>query len=265
MRARACTLDGLADVAQIDPDFDDPHACSALNKRARDASLGFLQRKLGDPALVSAMTPPHPVWSARAVMVDPEYSILDALLRDNVTLVSDGIERIEPRGIVANDGALHEADVIVYATGFHATEYLYPMTITGRDGRTLDDLWAQDGARAYLGCMMPGFPNLWSVYGPNTNGALNVASFHEKVALYALQCLETLVLGNGGAMEVRPEAYWRYNRLVDERNLGKAWSDPRASNYYWTEHGRSAVMNPFYSAEMSGFLRKPDLADLEIA
>ena len=265
MRAKACTLDGLADVAQIDPEFSDPHACSALNKRARDASLGFLQRKLGDPALVAAMTPPHPVWSARAVMVDPEYSILDALKRDNVTLVTGGIERIEPGGVVENGGALHEADVIVYATGFHATEYLYPMTITGRDGRTLEDMWAEDGARAYLGCMMPGFPNLWSVYGPNTNGALNVASFHEKVALYALQCLETLVLGNGGAMEVRPEAYWRYNQLVDERNLGKAWSDPRAHNYYWTEHGRSAVMNPFYSAEMSGFLRRPDLADLEIA
>jgi 4-hydroxyacetophenone monooxygenase len=265
MRARACTLDGLADVAQIDPTFEDPYACSALNKRARDASLGFLQRKLGDPALVAAMTPPHPVWSARAVMVDPEYSILDALKRDNVTLVTGGIERIEPGGVVENGGALHGADVIVYATGFHATEYLYPMTITGRGGRTLEEMWAEDGARAYLGCMMPGFPNLWSVYGPNTNGALNVASFHEKVALYALQCLETLVLGNGGAMEVRPEAYWRYNRLVDERNLGKAWSDPRAHNYYWTEHGRSAVMNPFYSAEMSGFLRRPDLADLEIA
>jgi 4-hydroxyacetophenone monooxygenase len=154
--------------------------------------------------------------------------------------------------------------VIIYATGFHATEYLYPMTITGRGGGTLEDMWAKDGARAYLGCMMPSFPNLWSVYGPNTNGALNVASFHEKVALYALQCLEVLVLGDGGRMEVRPDAYWRYNHLVDERNLSKAWSDPRAHNYYWTEHGRSAVMNPFYGAEMSGFLRKPELSDLEI-
>jgi 4-hydroxyacetophenone monooxygenase len=212
----------------------------------------------------AAMTPPHPVWSARAVVVDPEYSILDALLRDNVNLVTTGIERIERRGVVGQGGALHEADVIIYATGFHATEYLYPMTIAGRGGRTLADLWAQDGARAYLGCMMPGFPNLWSVYGPNTNGALNVASFHEKVALYALQCMETLVLDGGHTMEVRPDAYWRYNHLVDERNRRKAWSDPRAHNYYWTAHGRSAVMNPFYSAEMSRFLRKPDLGDLEI-
>jgi 4-hydroxyacetophenone monooxygenase len=265
MRARACTLDGLANVAHIDPDFDDPHATCAANKQARDASIRFLQSKLGDPELVAAMTPEHPVWSARAVVVDPSYSILDALKRDNVTLVTGGIARIEPDGVVDNDGRLHAADVIVYATGFHATEYLYPMTITGRGGQTLEALWAEDGARAYLGCMMPGFPNLWSIYGPNTNGALNVASFHEKVALYALQCLETLVLGNGGQIEVKPEAYRRYNRLVDERNLTKAWSDPRAHNYYWTEHGRSATMNPFHSHEMSAFLRRPDMADLEIA
>jgi 4-hydroxyacetophenone monooxygenase len=264
MRIKGCTLDGLTNVAKIDPDFDDPYACSATNKRARDVSVAFLERKLGDPALVAAMTPAHPVWSARAIIVDPEYSVLDAIQRDNVTLVTSGIERIEPGGVEDKDGALHEADVIVYATGFHATEYLYPMTITGRDGQTIDQLWAKDGARAYLGCMMPGFPNLWSIYGPNTNGALSVSSFHEKVALYAMQCLEDLVLGNGGVVDVKPEAYWRYNALVDERNLGMAWSDPRAHNYYWTAYGRSAVMNPFYSAEMSAWLRRPDPADLEI-
>ena len=77
--------------------------------------------------------------------------------------------------------------------------------------------------------------------------------------------METLVLGNGGAMEVRPDAFWRYDRLVDERNLQKVWSDPLAHDYYWTEHGRSSTMNPFYTAEMSGFLRQPNLADLAIA
>ena len=74
MRARTCSLDRIANVAQIDPDFKDPYACNPLNKRARDACIEFLERKLGDPALVAAMTPPHPVWSARAVVVDPEYS-----------------------------------------------------------------------------------------------------------------------------------------------------------------------------------------------
>ena len=71
--------------------------------------------------------------------------------------------------------------MIVYATGFHATEYLFPMTIIGRDGVTIEKTWAEDGARAYLGCMVPGFPNLWMVYGPNTNGGMHPASFHEVV------------------------------------------------------------------------------------
>jgi len=265
MRARACNLDALANVAEIDPAFKHPHACSEMNLKARDFSLDFLKRKLGDPALVGAMTPAHPVWSARAVVVDPEYSVLDALLRENVSLVTSGIDHIESGGVVDRDGALHEADVIVYATGFHATEYLFPMSITGRGGQTIEDLWAKDGARAYLGCMMPGFPNLWSIYGPNTNGALNVASFHEQVGLYALKCMETLVLSGARTAEVRPEAYWRYNHLVDERNMRKAWSDPRAHNYYWTQYGRSAVMNPFDSAEMHRFLSKPDLADIQVA
>jgi 4-hydroxyacetophenone monooxygenase len=264
MRARACSLDAIANVAEVDPDFDDPYACSETNRRARETSIEFLRSKLG-PNLVAAMTPPHPVWSARAVIVDPEYSVLDAIQRDNVTLVTSGIERIEPRGVAGTDGTVHEADVIIYATGFHATEYLFPMTIAGRGGRTIEEMWAQDGARAYRGCMMPGFPNLWSIYGPNTNGALNVASFHEMVALFALKCMEALVQGGGRSIEVKPDAYWSYNHLVDERNSRKAWSDPRAHNYYWTEHGRSAVMNPFYSGEMWRYLREPDLADLQIA
>ncbi len=71
-----------------------------------------------------------------------------------------------------------------------------------------------------------------------------MASFHEKTALYALQCIEALVLGNGGAMEVRPDAFWRYNRLADERNLTKAWSDPRAHNYYTTTIGPNTAARP---------------------
>ena len=98
MRARTCSLDRIANVAEIDPDFKDPYAVNPLSKRAREGCVAFLERKLGDPALVAAMTPPHPIWSARAVVVDTEYCVLDALLRDNVTLVTAGIERIEPRG-----------------------------------------------------------------------------------------------------------------------------------------------------------------------
>jgi 4-hydroxyacetophenone monooxygenase len=198
------------------------------------------------------------------VVVDPEYGILDAILRDNVTLVTSGIKRITRTGIEANDGRLHEADVIVFATGFRATEFLYPMTITGRGGKTIEQLWADDGARAYLGCMMPGFPNLWTLYGPNTNGGLPVSQFHEMTMLYAMQCMERLILDRKHSIDVKEDAYWRYNRLVDEGNSRKIWSDPRANTYWQTKHGRTASQIPFTGYEIRENLKRPDFDDLEI-
>jgi len=254
----------LAKLFDIDPDFNDPHSCSEVNKAARERSIAFLEGKLRDPKLVSIMTPNHPVWSARPVVVDPEYSILDALQRDNVTLVTSGIKRITRTGIEAGDGSQHDVDVIVYATGFRANDFLYPMTITGRGGKTIEELWADGGARAYLGCMMPGFPNLWALYGPNTNGGLPVAQFHEMTVVYAMQCMERLILDGKQSVEVTEEAYWRYNRLVDKLNAMKVWSDPRAHNYWWTKHGRTASQIPFTGYEVRDFLRRPDFADLEI-
>jgi 4-hydroxyacetophenone monooxygenase len=259
----AISIRFLSDFSEIDPDFDDPDACSAGNKAMRDVSIAFLERKLGDdPELVRTMTPPHPFLSARPLAVDTEYSVLDVLRSDNVTLVTDGIRRITETGIETVTGEHHEVDVIVYATGFHATEYLFPMTIIGRDGVTIEKTWAEDGARAYLGCMVPRFPNLWMVYGPNTNGGMHPASFHEVVVRYALECIERLVENDEREVEVTEDAYWRYNRVVDERNANKVWSDPRAHNYYWTEFGRSAVMCPFYPWEIWHFLRHPSYDDL---
>jgi 4-hydroxyacetophenone monooxygenase len=138
------------------------------------------------------------------------------------------------------------------------------MTITGRGGHTIEDLWAVGGARAYYGCMMPGFPNLWTCYGPNTNGALSPASFHELVTLHALQCMETLITEGKTAVEVKPEAYWRYNEHLDEANSKRVWADPRAQSYYWSRHGRSATQNPFSGVEMWRYLRHPIEDDLTI-
>ena len=137
MRLRIASgfIAGFGPLAQVDPHFDDEHATSPVNKAARDNCIAFLQEKLADPDLVEKMTPEHPVLSARPVLVDPEYSILDAIRRDNVTLVSDGIRGIAEAGVETEDGRVHEVDAIVYATGFKATEYLFPMSITGRGGR----------------------------------------------------------------------------------------------------------------------------------
>jgi 4-hydroxyacetophenone monooxygenase len=252
-------------MTEIDPDFDDPHSVSARNKIVRDAALEFLHRKVADPELRAVMTPEHPPWSARAVVVDTEYSVLDAIQRDDVTLVTSGIRRITETGIEDGDGTHHEVDVIVYATGFHASEYLFPMKIRGVGGQTLEDLWKVGGARAYRFCMYPGFPNLWSVYGPNSNGVLGPGTFHDLVTRYALECMERLILDDRRAIEPTREAYDRFNEEVDARNARKVWSDPRATtSYYWTEHGRSAVMCPFNSPEIFGLLRHPLFDELEL-
>ena len=147
----------------------------------------------------------HPPWSARAVMVDSDYCVLDAIQRENVTLVTSGIRRITETGIEDGDGTHHEVDVIVYATGFHASDYLFPMKVTGVGGRTLEELWKVGGARAHRFCMYPGFPNLWSVYGPNTNGGLGPGAFHELVTRYALECMERLILDGKHAIEPKRE------------------------------------------------------------
>jgi 4-hydroxyacetophenone monooxygenase len=266
MRFRAFYAAGpdLAKMFDIDPSFKDPFACSEVNKAARDRAIAFLESKLKDPKLVETMTPNHPVWSARPVVVDPEYCILDVIQRDNVSLVTSGIKRINRTGIEAGDGSQHDVDVLVYATGFKANDFLYPMTITGRNGKTIEQLWAADGARAYLGCMMPGFPNLWSLYGPNTNGGLPVAQFHEVTILYALQCMEKLILDGKQAVEVKDDAYWRYNEVVDKGNSMKVWADPRAHNYWWTKHGRTASQIPFTGYEVRQYMLRPNFADLEI-
>jgi 4-hydroxyacetophenone monooxygenase len=256
---------GLVGIGQIDPDFHDEHAVSPANKAFRDICIGFLEHKLGDPELVAKMTPPHPVMSARPVLVDPDYSILDAIQRNNVSLISDPIARVTETGIETETGERVDVDVIVYATGFHATEYLFPMTITGRGGQTVEQLWADGGARGYLGAMIPGFPNLWTLYGPNTNGGLAIPAFQEMETLYALKCIERLLSDGKASVDVKTDAYWRYNKVVDERNSRMAWSDPRAQNYYWTRFGRSATQCPFSQIEVWNMLRQPDFADLEFS
>lgn len=264
LRIAAGFIAGFGPVAQVDPNFQDEHAVSPINKAARDGCMAFLKAKLGDADLIAKMTPEHPVLSARPVLVDPEYSILDAIQRDDVTLVVDGIRGITETGLETEDGRVHEVDAIVYATGFKATEYLFPMSITGRSEKTVEELWSQTGAQGYLGAMIPGCPNLWTLYGPNTNGGLLVPAFQEMETHYALKCVERLILDGKNSIDVKEEPFRRYNEMIDERNQNMAWSDPRAQNYYWTEFGRSATQNPLTPLEVWNLLREPDFADLDM-
>jgi 4-hydroxyacetophenone monooxygenase len=245
---------------QVDPDFHDEHAVSAVNKRIRDLRMAFLESKLGErPDLLEKMTPKAPPMSARPVLVDRDYSILDVLLRDDVTLVTDAIRRITPDGIEMSDGTRHQVDVIVLATGFRANDFLWPMDVRGRHGASLDQLWAKDGARAYLGCMLPGFPNFFMLYGPNTNqlAGLQIVAMEEVTARFALESIGGLIEQKKQMVEVTEDAYWRYNAVIDDAEKLMTYVDPRAHNYYQNQFGRSATNGPLDTRLTWHWLRDP--------
>jgi 4-hydroxyacetophenone monooxygenase len=243
---------------RVDPNFDDPYAVSPANKYVRDACIAFIQRKLASkPELIDKMTPKFPPLASRPIRIDSEDSVFDALLRDNVTLVDDGIERITPKGIVAG-GVEHEVDAIVYATGFRANEYLWPMEVRGRDGIRIEEAWAKDGPRGYLGAMVPKFPNLWMVYGPNSNnfGGFTVVDLLELVGQFALRSIAGLIENGQRSVEVSDEAYWRFADILDESERTMVYMDPRADNYY-QNGGRSCVNGPIDIRRMWKWLNDP--------
>jgi 4-hydroxyacetophenone monooxygenase len=231
----------------VDPDFKDPHARSARNKLVREQRIAFIQRKLASrPELVEKMIPPYPPMGSRHILIDEHDNVYAALTRDNVTLVTEPIERITPDGIATRGGEQIPVDIIVYATGFRANDFLWPLEVRGRDGTRLEDLWAKDGPRAYLGTLLPGFPNFFMVYGPNTNnfGGLQIVDFEELVVRFALGCMGGLITRDKRTVEVTPDAYWRYNAELDRCESRMMYSDPRVNTYYRTRHGRSAANNP---------------------
>jgi 4-hydroxyacetophenone monooxygenase len=193
------------------------------------------------------------------VLIDDKDSIYDALLRPDVTLVTDPIRRVTPTAIEVDGDGTYPVDAIVLATGFKANDFLWPMEVRGRGGTRVEDLWEKDGARAYLGTMLPGFPNFFMLYGPNTNttGGLGIVDVEEMVTRFILGCLGRMITDERKSVEVTLDAYRRYNDELDRAEATKIYTDPRAQNYYKNEHGRSAGNLPFDIRKMWAWLRNP--------
>jgi 4-hydroxyacetophenone monooxygenase len=177
-----------------------------------------------------------------------------------VHLVTDGIAEITPEGVRTSDGTLHEADVLIYGTGFKASEFLMPMQVTGRDGVDLHERWAGD-ARAYLGITLPGFPNLFLLYGPNTNIVVNgsITYFSECGANYIQECVRALLEHDLAALEPTQATHDDFNERVDAANRQMAWGVATVNSWYRNATGRSAQNWPFSLLEYWQVTRAPDL------
>jgi cation diffusion facilitator CzcD-associated flavoprotein CzcO len=195
---------------------------------ARWKSLAHLRRQVADPVLRTKLVPDYPIGAKRVLFNDDYYP---ALSRDNVTLVTDAIERIERDGVRTRAGALHAADVIIYATGFKSTEFLAPMRITGRGGLELQREWSH-GARAYLGVTVSGFPNFFMLYGPNTNlGHNSILVMIEAQVGYVLDALAQMRARDVRSIDVKREVLDTYNRSLQQHLAKSVWAATGASWY----------------------------------
>ena len=261
-----CTHEGTVGALRRDPAWDGPldRAVSRRNEETRRLLTLYLRSQFGDrPDLLAKVVPDYPVGSKRVVLDNGIWAA--TLKRPNVELVSDDIERIEPEGVKGAGGRLHRADVIVFGTGFRASEFLMPMRVTGRGGADLHETWAGD-ARAYNGACVPGFPNLFCIYGPNTNIVVNgsIIYFAECATHYVVECLRLLAERGAAAMDCRPGAYERYAARMDEHNSQMAWGISPVNSWYKSPSGRIAQNWPLPLIDYWRQTRRPDPADFEL-
>lgn len=198
------------------------------------AAKRHMRSVIKDPRLREALVPDYPIGGRRILISDDYYQ---ALNRGNVEVVTAGIDRVVEDGIVDRERRHHAADAIILATGFRATEFLAPMEIRGLKGRSLNEAW-KDGAQAYLGITVAGFPNLFLMYGPNTNlGHNSILFMIECQARYILQCIERLRKGDLAYLDLKPEAQAAFHRKIQGELRRTVWAEADRS-WYKDEAGR---------------------------
>lgn len=194
-----------------------------------------LEAQIPDPALRATLTPDYPIGCKRVLISDDFYP---ALLRPNVALVTARIAGLNARGIATADGAQHDCDVIVWATGFETTGWHWSLDVVGRGGRRLQEVW-KDAPEAYFGITNAGFPNLFMLYGPNTNLGHNAITFMlERQAEYMVRAVQLLDARGAAAIEVTAEAQARFNRELQAALAHTTWADPGCRSWYKTADGR---------------------------
>lgn len=257
--------DGLHQALRIDPAWKGgSESINPMNAQLREAMLKHLRRELeGRDDLVAKLTPDYPPFGKR-VLADAGWFRM--FRRDNVQLVTSPIARVEADAIVAADGTRAEVDAIVFATGFQAGRMLWPMEVRGAGGLSVREAWGEDNPRAYLGITVPRFPNLFILFGPNTNlGHGGSAIFlAECQAHYVLGLLRQLRAAGRGAAEVREDVHDRYNELIDGKLRQLSWSHPSVRTWYKNSAGRIVTNQPWTLLEYWQLTRDPKLSEYNL-
>jgi len=222
-------------------------------------ALGYLEHKVADPELRASLTPNYPIGCKRILVSSDFYP---ALQRSNVELVTDGIEQVLSDGIRATNGVEHNVDTIVLCTGFRATEYLRGIGVTGRHGTDLQRHWSGK-ARAHHGMSVPGFPNFFLLYGPNTNqGGNSIILILEAQARYVAQAVRIMRERQLSSVEVRPEAMEQYSDQLEEAMTRTVWN-AGCDSYFRTAAGEIVTQLPHTAGWYCHRIRRFELSEFD--
>jgi cation diffusion facilitator CzcD-associated flavoprotein CzcO len=213
-------------------------------KAAEIVARLHIRRQVKDRALRKVVTPDYTIGCKRILISNDYYP---ALGRDNVDLVTDGIARITERGVVTADGTEHEVDAIIYGTGFKVHDPLRPMSIVGREGVNLADLWDERGLEAYLGTTVAGFPNMFILVGPNTGlGHNSIVYMIESQVHYVMEALRAMRERDVAWVDVRPEVQARFNDRLQAKLDGAVWSTG-CESWYLDASGKNRTIWPGFT------------------
>jgi len=237
---------GMQQTQEVDPEWQAAGGqVSKANDELRTTLANYIKSKVGShPDLVEKVTPQHAPMARRMIIDNNWYA---TLLEDHVELVTDKIERLTPDGILTADGQERHYDVIFTATGFDVEKYLWPTEFRGLGGQGIEEHWTDPnggGPRAYLSITVPGFPNLFIMYGPNSqNRAGSLIVWMEVWARYIAQALIATIEGGHRYATVKPEVFEDYNQRHDAAMRELIWYDKASMgrNYYVNQFGRQQV------------------------
>ncbi|CAM3058643.1 flavin-containing monooxygenase [Skermania piniformis] len=220
-----------------------------------------LKRQVPDPTMRAALTPDYPIGCKRILISNEWYP---AITRPNVEVLATGLRAIDGSTVVGADGTRRTVDAIVFGTGFAVSEFLAPIEITGLDGRSLRDAW-RDGAEAYLGMTVSGFPNLFVLYGPNTNlGHNSIIYMLESQTDYVLSAIRHAGAHGSTWLNVRAAAQARYTAEIQQRLAGTVWEEG-CTSWYRTAGGKNTSNWPSFTYDYRKRTRFFDPANYEEA
>lgn len=258
--------DRLLPTLHIDPDWPHPErSLNRTNDRYRQVFTDYILGQIGDrPDLIPKLVPTYPPYGKRILLDNGWYK---TATRDNVRIEDTPIAAVEPGAVRTTDGARHEVDVLILATGFDVQRFVSTFETIGRDGVTLRDTWGADEARAYLGMAAPGFPNFFCLYGPNsqTGAGGSIIAMLENQVHYVMEVLSAMLADGAGAVDCRQEVHDRYNAMLDETLRDMVWTHPGVSTYYRNARGRVTVNSGIRKLDYWAMTREADLGDYHVA